>query len=68
MTMNITKREREVLFLVAYEFSTKEIAQRLFVSDETINTHRKNIMIKMGVKNTAGMVRVAFEQQFLNPT
>tara|TARA_Y100000385_G_C13096564_1_gene641717 strand:- start:3059 stop:3256 length:198 start_codon:yes stop_codon:yes gene_type:complete len=65
--MKITKREREVLHLVAYEYSSKEIAQQLFLSSETINTHRKNIMIKMGVKNSVGMVRVAFEKQFLNP-
>ncbi len=65
--MKITKREREVLRLVAYEYSSKEIAQRLFLSDETINSHRKNIMINLGVKNAARMVRVAFEKQFLNP-
>lgn len=59
--MNITNREKEVLHLIAYEYSSKEIAQQLFVSAETINSHRKNMMVKMGVKNTAGLVRRGFE-------
>ena len=59
--MNITNREKEVLHLIAYEYSSKEIAEQLFVSAETINTHRKNMMSKMGVKNTAGLVRRGFE-------
>jgi len=58
----ITPREKEVLDLIAYEHSSKEIAQKLFVSPETINSHRKNMMDKLGVRNTAGLVRVAFEK------
>lgn len=61
----ISPREREVLHLIAYEYSTKEIASELYLSTETINSHRKNIMRKLNVKNAAGMVRVAFEQQLL---
>ena len=61
----ITPREREVLHLIAYEFSTKQIASKLFVSYETISTHRQNLMRKLNVKNTAGLVRVAFEQALL---
>ena len=63
--MNITNREKEVLHLIAYEHSSKEIAQQLFLSYETVNSHRKNIMIKLGVSNTAGMIRAAFEQRLL---
>ncbi|MCL4114599.1 UNVERIFIED_CONTAM: hypothetical protein GTU68_034300 [Idotea baltica] len=59
---SITSREREVLHLIAYEHSSKEIASKLFISCETVNSHRKNIMSKLNVKNTAGMVRVAFER------
>lgn len=61
----ITIREKEVLHLIAHEYSCKDIAAMLFISYETVNTHRKNIKIKLGVKNTAGMVRVAFEQGLL---
>lgn len=62
----ITDRERQVLHLIAYEHTAKEIAAKLFVSYETVNSHRKNIMSKLDVKNTAGMVRVAFERQLLS--
>ena len=58
----ITPREREVLHLIAYEHSTKEIATKLYVSYETANTHRRNIMDKLGAKNTAGVVRLAYER------
>ena len=60
--IKITTREIEVLNLIAYEYSSKEIAAQLCVSYETISSHRKNIMSKLGVKNTAGMIRVAFER------
>lgn len=62
---NITDREKQILHLIAYEHSSKEIAQKLFLSYETINSHRKNMMIKLGVRNTAGLVRVAFERGLL---
>jgi len=61
----LTLREREVLYLITHEYSTKEIAQKLFISYETANRHRRNIMSKLEVKNTAGMVRVAFEREIL---
>ncbi len=61
----ITPREKEVLTLIAYEHSSKEIANRLYVSYETVNSHRKNIMSKLQVKNTAGMIRVGFQKGIL---
>ena len=61
----ITIRERQVLKLIAYEYSTREIACALFVSYDTALSHRKNLLRKMAVKNVAGLVRVAFEQGFL---
>lgn len=61
-TSSITNREKEVLHLIAHEHSSKEIAEKLYVSYETIHSHRKNIMSKLGVRNTAGLIRVAFEQ------
>lgn len=61
----ITMREYEVLNLIAYENNTKEIAAKLYVSYETAQTHRKNLLKKLNVKNTAGMIRVAYENQLL---
>jgi len=61
----ITARELEVLHLIAHEHSSKDIAAKLYISIETTNSHRKNIMTKLGVKNTAGMIRVAFEKGLL---
>ena len=63
---NLTQREREVLQLTAYEHTSKEIAQLLFISTHTVKTHRKNLYQKLGVSNTAGMIRAAFEMGILN--
>lgn len=58
----ISERERQVLHLIAHERNTKEIAHELFVSYETAHSHRKNLLKKLKVKNTAGLIRVAFER------
>ena len=55
----LTPREIEVLSLIVGELTTKEIAARLFISPCTAETHRLNIIHKLGVKNTAGIVREA---------
>jgi len=60
-----TKREKEILDLIAHELTTKEIARQLFISSETVQTHRKNLLIKLKAKNTAGLVRRAFETRLL---
>lgn len=57
----ISEREKEVLRLVAYEYSSKEIAQELYISTNTVNTHKKNLRSKLDVKNLAGLVRKGFE-------
>jgi len=57
----LTQRETEILFLIVEEHTTNEIAQKLFISHCTVETHRINMIHKLGVKNTAGLVRVAFE-------
>ena len=64
-SIKITKRERDVLYLIAYEFSSKEIAKKLYVSYETASSHRQNIIRKLKVKNTAEMIRVAYGQGLL---
>ena len=56
---NLTKRETEVLGYIAQGFTNKEIAEKLFLSFRTINTHRTNIMQKLHVHDTAGLVRHA---------
>jgi len=61
----ITKREQEILNLVAYEYSSKEIADKLYISNHTVITHRQNLMLKLKVKNSAGLVRRGFEMGVL---
>lgn len=55
----LSSREKDVLKLVAQELSSSEIAQRLFVSVSTVDSHRKNIMVKLGVDNIVGLVKIA---------
>lgn len=64
-SQHISNREREILQLIAFENSSKEIAQQLFISEHTVITHRKNLLHKMEVKNTAGLVRKGFEYGIL---
>lgn len=59
--MNITPREKEILNLIVNEYTTKEMAQKLFICPSTVETHRNKLIQKLGVKNTAGLVRVAVE-------
>jgi DNA-binding NarL/FixJ family response regulator len=63
----LTNREKQVLNLIVEEYTTREIAKELFVSDCTIETHRLNIISKLGVKNTAGLVREACINQIYQP-
>ena len=65
MNINISAREQEVLHLIAYEHNSREIAQQLYISEHTVITHRKNLITKMDVRNSAGLVRRAFEMGFL---
>ena len=60
---NLTKRELEILSLVAQAKSNAEIADGLFISPQTVGAHRKNIMRKLNISTTAGLVRFAIENQ-----
>ncbi len=62
---HISNRETQVLKLIADELTTKEIAQLLFISTHTADSHRKNLMQKLGARNTAGLVRRGFENRLL---
>jgi DNA-binding NarL/FixJ family response regulator len=61
----LTRREIEVLKLIAEGLTNQEIADRLFVSASTIDSHRKNLISKLQVKNTAALIRKAFEEKIL---
>ena len=59
----LTRREKEVLLLILDECTTQEIADQLFISFGTVETHRRNMLIKLGARNTAGLVKVALEYE-----
>lgn len=58
----LTDREIEVLRLIAQENSNGEIAEKLFISIRTVDTHRRNLLEKLQVKNTVGLVKYAIEK------
>lgn len=64
----LSRREEQILEMIIDEKTTQEISEQLFISFGTVETHRRNIMIKLGVKNTAGMVRTALEYQLIPGT
>ena len=57
----LTNRELEVLKLIVEEYSNPEIAEQLYISIRTVDTHRRNLLEKLGVKNTAGLVKYALK-------
>jgi DNA-binding CsgD family transcriptional regulator len=58
----LTKREKEILKLIAEGLSSQEIADKLFISLRTVETHRLNLNQKLDVKNTAGLVKEAIKR------
>lgn len=62
----LTRREKEVLALILEECTTSEIAKRLFISQSTAETHRLNLIQKLGVRNTAGLVKIALEHGLMD--
>lgn len=61
----LTERELEVITLIGLELSGKEISENLFISTNTVETHRKNIMKKIGAKNTIGLVKYAINNNLI---
>lgn len=59
---SLTRREKEVLDLIVKEHTSEDIAQKLFITTKTVEAHRSNLIQKLGVKNVAGLVRVAIEK------
>lgn len=62
----LSRREKEILKLIIEEYTTAEIAEQLFISFGTVETHRRNMLNKLGLRNTAGLVRTAIEFGLLN--
>lgn len=62
----LTRREKEVLELIAAGMTNNEIATKLFVSSATVDTHRKNLLAKFGVKNTAAVIKMAVQMQLID--
>lgn len=58
----LTRREKEVLKLIIDEMTTKEIAEKLFISVATVETHRLHLLNKLGARNTAGLVKTAIQK------
>ena len=65
--ISLTERELDIVKLIAEGNSNKQIADILCLSTHTINTHRKNMMSKLGVNNTAGLVMYAVKENLLGP-
>jgi len=61
----ISRREKEVLQLIIKEFTTQEIANELFISLKTVESHRSSLLAKLNARNTAGLVRIAIENNLL---
>ena len=62
---NLTKREIEIIKLIADGYSYTKIAQKLFISPETVISHRKSAKKKLGAKNIANLVKIAMERNII---
>lgn len=63
--VKLSQREIEIVQLIADGLSNKQIAEKLFLSSHTVATHRKNVMLKTGVNNSAGLVMFAVRQNLI---
>ena len=61
----LTPREKELLKHIADGFTNTEIAEKMFLGVETINSYRKNLLLKVGAKNTAVLVKMALEEKLI---
>jgi two-component system, NarL family, response regulator NreC len=66
ITEILSKREQEILKLICKEYSNADIAAQLFLSISTIETHRKNLISKLGVNNTVGLVKFALKHKLID--
>jgi len=63
--VELTNREKEVLQLICQQFTTQEIADKLFISGRTVDGHRNNLLSKLGCRNTAGLVVYAVQNSLV---
>lgn len=63
--VRFTERETEIIKLIAEKFSSKEIAERLAISERTVETHRSNILRKTSSVNTAGLLQYAYQNNII---
>jgi DNA-binding NarL/FixJ family response regulator len=61
----LTKREKEILILIAEGLTNQQIKEKLFISIDTVDSHRKNLHTKLNVKNTAMLIRYAIEHKMV---
>ena len=64
-TYRLTDREIEILKLIAQEFSNADIAKQLYISERTVETHRKNIYRKTNTKTIVGLIKYAVERKLI---
>ncbi|HEU4553669.1 MAG TPA: response regulator transcription factor [Chitinophaga sp.] len=62
---HLTKREKEILLLIAEGYTNPEIAEKLFISATTVDSHRKNLLTKLKARNSAMLVKCAIDNQLL---
>jgi len=62
----LTNREKQILQLIIKEMENGEIALRLDISKRTVETHKKNMMLKLGAKNTVGLIKIALKNKYFN--
>ncbi len=65
LIVNLTRREKEILQAISEELTTQQISEKLFISPKTVETHRMNIMSKLGAKNSVGIIKIAMEKELL---
>jgi DNA-binding NarL/FixJ family response regulator len=64
-THGLTKRELEVLQMIAAEMTNEEIAEKLFVGKRTVDTHRQNLLNKLHARNTVGLIKAAYKLELV---
>ncbi len=64
-TISLTPREVEIVKLISSELSNAQIGEKLFISERTVETHRKNIFRKTNTKSVAGLIKLAIEQKWI---
>jgi DNA-binding NarL/FixJ family response regulator len=61
----LSSREKEILGLIAEGYTNPQIAEKIFLSSFTVDSHRKNLLAKLNVKNTASLIRLAVERKLI---